>query len=93
MRVRWLDQAVYDLKAVREYIARDDPTAAGGVARRIREAVRIVAEQPAAGRPGRVPHTREVIVNGTPYIIPYRMRAGMVEILRVLHAAQEWPDR
>ncbi len=93
MRVRWLDQAVYDLKVVREYIARDDPTAAGEVARRIREAVRIVADYPAAGRPGRVPHTREVIVNGTPYIIPYRIRAGMVEILRVLHAAQEWPDR
>ncbi len=93
MRVRWLDQAVHDLKTVRDYIARDDPTAAGEVARRIREAIRIIADYPAAGRPGRVPHTREVIVNGTPYIIPYRIRAGMVEILRVLHAAQEWPDR
>ena len=92
MRVRWLDQAVHDLEAVRAYIARDDPTAAGEVARRIREAVRTVADYPAAGRPGRVPHTREIIVTGTPYIIPYRIRAGMVEILRVPHAAQEWPD-
>ncbi len=78
-------------QAVREYGARDNPDAASGVAKRIREAVRILADHPAAGRPGRVPLTREIIVSGTPYILPYRLRAGAVEILRVLHAAQEWP--
>ncbi len=38
-------------------------------------------------------YTREAVVTGTPYILPYRIRANAVEILRVLHAAQEWPDR
>ncbi len=93
MTVRWLDQTVLDLQAVREYIAHDNPDAAADIAKRIRETVRILADHPAAGRPGRVPHTREIIVSGTPYIIPYRLRAGAVEILRVLHAAQEWPER
>lgn len=92
MRVRWLDEAVTDLQALRTYIAHDNPAAAE-VAQRIREAVRIMADYPAAGRPGRVPHTREFIVSGTPYILPYRVRADAVEILRVLHAAQKWPDR
>jgi len=93
VKVRWLDEAVLDLKAVRAYIARDNPTAAADIARRIREAVQILIDYPAAGRVGRVPHTREVVVSGTPYILPYRIKANAVEILRVLHAAQKWPDR
>lgn len=93
MKVRWLDEAVLDLKAVRAHIARDNPAAAADTAHRIREAVRILTNYPAAGRVGRVPHTREVVVSGTPYIIPYRIKANAVEILRVLHAAQKWPDR
>ena len=93
MKVRWLDEAVTDLKALRTYSARDNPAAASEVARRIREAMRILADYPAAGRPGRVPHTREFVISGTPCVIPYRVRADAVEILRVLHAAQKWPDR
>ena len=93
MRVRWLDEAVLDLQAVRAYVARDDPDAAADVARRIREAVQILARYPAAGRVGRVPHTREIVVSGTPYLLPYRVKSNAVEILRVLHAAQKWPER
>ncbi len=93
MRGRWLDEAVLDLKAFRVYVARDDPAAAADIARRIREAVQILAEYPGAGRVGRVPHTREVVVSETPYILPYRIKANVVEVLRVLHAAQKWPDR
>ncbi|MBV8453350.1 MAG: type II toxin-antitoxin system RelE/ParE family toxin [Deltaproteobacteria bacterium] len=92
MTIRWLDQAVEDLKAVRAYIARHNPSAAAAVAQRIRDAVKILGDYPAAGRAGRVPNTRELIVAGTPYILPYRVRAESVEILRVLHGAQQWPE-
>ncbi len=92
MIVRWLDQAVEDLKALRTYIARDNPSAAADIAQRIRDAVKILGDYPAAGRAGRVPNTRELVVAGTAYILPYRVRAESVEILRVLHGAQEWPE-
>jgi toxin ParE1/3/4 len=42
------------------------------------------------GRPGRVPHTRELIIGGTLYIIPYRAKGEKIEILRVLHASMPW---
>jgi toxin ParE1/3/4 len=90
--VRWLDQAVEDLKAVRTYIARDNPSAAVDIAQRIRDAVKLLGDYPAAGRAGRVPNTRELVVTGTPYILPYRVSAESVEILRVLHGAQQWPE-
>jgi toxin ParE1/3/4 len=88
--VRWLDQPVEDLKAVRTYIARHNPSAAADIAQRIRDAVKMLGDYFAAGRAGRVPNTRELVA-GTPYILPYRVRAGSVQILRVLHGAQQCP--
>ena len=52
MRIRWLDQAVIDLVAVRNYIAQNNPRAACLVAQHIREAVAILRDYPAARRPG-----------------------------------------
>jgi plasmid stabilization system protein ParE len=93
VKVRWLDEAVTDLKGLRRHIIHDNPSAAAEVAQPIREAVRILGDYAAAGRPGRVPYTGEFIISGAPYVVPYRVRAGAIEILRVLHAAQKWPDR
>lgn len=93
MRVRWLDQAVHDLESLRSYVAREHPAAAAEIARRIRETVRIRSDFPAGGRIGRVPDTREAVVRGTPYILPYRTKGPTIGFLRVLHAAQKLPDR
>jgi toxin ParE1/3/4 len=93
VRIRWLADAVGDLTAIRAFIARDNPTAAAEIAQRIGEAVSTLIDYPAAGRPGRVPDTRELVISGTPHLLPYQVKGDMVEILRVLHASQKWPDR
>ena len=33
----------------------------------------------------------ELIVVGTPYIIPYRVRRERLELIAVFHGRQEWP--
>jgi plasmid stabilization system protein ParE len=38
---------------------------------------------PASGRSGRVPGTRELVISGTPYVVPYSVHGETVEILRV----------
>ncbi|MBZ5540558.1 MAG: type II toxin-antitoxin system RelE/ParE family toxin [Acidobacteriia bacterium] len=91
MRVRWLRTALANLEA--EYIAEDNPAAAGRVVQRILRAVDLLKENPAMGRAGRVAGTRELVVADTPYIIPYRVRGDAVEILRVFHAARKWPGK
>jgi toxin ParE1/3/4 len=88
MMIKWLDDAFYDLQALRQYIAKDKPSAA----KRVVSTVNLLAEQPSMGRPGRVPGTREIIVPSTPYLIPYRVKNSCIEILRVLHVAMQWPD-
>jgi len=93
VRVRWLAQALLNLDAEADYIARDNPAAASHMVQRIDRAVQRLRQYPAMGRPGRVPGTRELVVPGTPYIIPYRVRREDIEILRVFHAARKWPSQ
>jgi toxin ParE1/3/4 len=89
VRVRWLRKALANLDAEAEYIAVDDPAAAGRVVLRILQAAERLKKNPAMGRAGRVAGTRELVVPGTPYIVPYRVRGEAVEILRVFHAARK----
>ena len=92
MRVRWLRRALANLEAEADYIGEDSPAAARRVVQRIFRAVNLLKKNPAMGRPGRVAGTRELVVAGTPYILPYRVRGDAVEILRVFHAARRWPE-
>lgn len=47
----------------------------------------------ATGHPGRVAGTYEKSVSRFPYIIAYALTAGdrAITILRVIHAARDWP--
>jgi toxin ParE1/3/4 len=93
MRIVWTAAALRDLAAFREFIAADNPRAADRQVRLILAGIATLLEFPQIGRPGRVPGTREVVIGRTPYLVPYRLRGEMIEIARVLHARQRWPDR
>ena len=92
MSVVWSPRAIRHLAQLRAHIARDRPTAAHHVAAVLLDAVERLAELPNLGRPGRVPGTRELVVPGTPYVIPYRMRGDRLEIIAVFHGRQKWPE-
>ncbi|HKO23711.1 MAG TPA: type II toxin-antitoxin system RelE/ParE family toxin [Chloroflexota bacterium] len=91
MRVRYVPRARAQLRRIGRYIAQDSPTAAQQVVARITEAVDGLATFPTMGRPGRVIGTRELIVPGTPYVVAYRVHENAVEVLAVIHSAQQWP--
>ena len=92
MEIRWLEDALADITEIHLYIAADNPRAAARVVERIQAAVRLLPELPHRGRPGRWPGTRELTMPGTPYIVPYRLKGNVVEILRVFPAARRWPE-
>lgn len=92
MLVRWVRVALENLNAEAAYIAEDNPAAARRTVELIVDSVKQLEQFPAMGRPGRVPGTRELVVTGTPYVVPYRVRAGHVEILRVFHGVRRWPS-
>jgi len=92
VRVSWLRTALRNLEAEASFIAKDDAAAARLVVQRVLAAVAMLATQPALGRPGRVPNTRELVVLKTRYIVPYRMRGETIEILRVFHTSRRLPQ-
>ena len=88
MPIKWLRTALRNLDHHANYIAKENPGAAGRAVERVQAAVGQLTQYPGMGRIGRVAGTRELIVGGTPWIIVYRVRADAVEIIRVLHGAQ-----
>jgi toxin ParE1/3/4 len=91
VKILWLQRAVDDLAALQEHISQDDPGAARAEAENVVRSVGLLSEQPALGRPGRIANTRELVVSS--YVVAYRVKAGAVQVLRVLHAARRWPKR
>ena len=92
MRIHWTDSAVRDFTHICDYI---EKYGSGAVARRvalsIHQQVEMLAKFPEHGRTGRKPDTRELVFTGLPYLAVYRVRGDSVEIIRILHGAQEWP--
>ncbi|MCC6336254.1 MAG: type II toxin-antitoxin system RelE/ParE family toxin [Myxococcales bacterium] len=93
MKILWTGPAIADVESVRTYIEPDDPRAAARVVLRITSAVEPLVTTPFIGRPGRVSGTRELVLVDVPYIVAYRVVAGVVEVLRVLHTSRRWPRR
>jgi addiction module RelE/StbE family toxin len=93
VEVVWLRRAEQHLAEIITYIANDNPSAALSVRQRIEEAARSLGVHPEMGRQGRIDGTRELVIHGLPYIIPYRVRQERVEILALIHAARRWPKR
>jgi toxin ParE1/3/4 len=83
--VVWSPRAIRHLADLRAYTSRDNPVAAARIALTLLTAVERLAELPNLGRPGRVAGTRELVVPGTPYVIPYRLGRDRLEIIAVFH--------
>jgi toxin ParE1/3/4 len=89
----WSPEAIADLATLRAYIEQDDPAAAQRVALHIiRNVETLLRNSPEMGRPGRVPGTGELVIPGTPYIVPYRLVGRTIQVLRVFHGARRWPE-
>lgn len=92
MKILWTLLALKDLDQLWGYIAEANPDAAQGVLKKIEEAVHSLRSYQNLGRPGRVKGTRELVIVGTPYLVPYRVKKNRVEILAVIHGSRRWPE-
>ena len=88
--LEWTQLARADLLAIIDFISDDNLDAA----QRVKDDIEVKASKlpdfPRMGRPGRVEGTRELVVWAN-YLIIYDETVFTIRILRVLHAAQQWP--
>lgn len=93
MRIRWTDSAIRDFTHICDYIQEHGSSAsARRVALSIHRQLDLLEKFPEQGRTGRNPDTRELVFSGLPYLAVYRIHHDVVEIVRVLHCAQLWPE-
>jgi addiction module RelE/StbE family toxin len=88
--LKWLETARADLLAIVDYISDDNPDAAQRLKDEVEAKAAKLPGQPQIYRAGRVFGTREMVVRSN-YIVVYADDGGDVTILRVLHAARQWP--
>lgn len=87
MRLIWTRSASIDRKDIREYIAEANPNAALALDELLSEKAARLAGNPGLGRGGGVTGTRELVAHRN-----YDDVADdQVRILRVPHAARQWP--
>ncbi len=90
MRLFWTPEALDDRRAIYDYIEADNPRAALMLDALFSEKVRHLIDHPGLGRIGRITATRELVVHKN-YILIYDTTVEQVRVLRVLHAARQWP--
>jgi toxin ParE1/3/4 len=72
--IEWTEQAVAQLDQAHDYIALcNSVEVANRVIAQIIANVQLLASFPLAGRAGRVPGTRELVITNTPFIAAYRV--------------------
>lgn len=92
MILRWSPEAAADFAAIVGYIHKQNASAAERVARAIFDGVSSLTTFPRQGRTGREKGTRELVFSPLPFIAVYRVKDDAVEIARVLHGSQKWPQ-
>lgn len=88
--LEWQETARADLLAIVDYISDDNIEAAQRLKNDIEAKAKRLQDSPEIYRLGRVTGTREMVVSSN-YVVVYCVSDQSVTILRVLHAAQQWP--
>jgi len=95
VQLKWTDLADTDLEKIEAHIAQENsPIVAIDVVVNIIDSTHLILpDHPRAGRQGRLKNTRELVIDGVPFIVIYRenISTNCIEVLRVLHDAQQWP--
>lgn len=90
MRLEWKPMSLMDRESILDYISLDNTQAAIDQDDEFETAAERACGNPDMYKPGRIKGTREIVVRPH-YILVYQTGEGVLTVLRVLHAARQWP--
>jgi toxin ParE1/3/4 len=82
----WTNRALKRLDNIADFIARDNPLRAQTFVVELRNKLEVLKTQ-SVGRAGRVFGTKELVLHPN-YLAVYRIKANQVQVLTILHTAQ-----
>ncbi|WP_434696900.1 type II toxin-antitoxin system RelE/ParE family toxin [Pseudomonas sp. Z1-14] len=87
------NKAQSDLDSIHEhYQSALGAEGADDVIATILESLRQLQRFPGSGRPSVVPDIRELVLTRYPFVAPYRLKDGQLQVLRILHQRSERPQ-
>ena len=91
--ITWTESAWKDLDGITDYLLAEGMAfeAVEEYVKRIFQAPEYLTTFPGAGKPGRMPNTREWLAKNTPYALIYTVYGDKVRILRVMHGSRRFP--
>ncbi len=87
-RIRWTTEAADQFEGFINRVREDNPEAAQTLAQTMLDRIAQLETFPGLGRQGERPATRELVAS--PYVIVYRVKDDVAEILHIWHGAQDW---
>jgi toxin ParE1/3/4 len=91
MQVEYTAQASSKLKAIREFIAHDNPAAARKVVTAIEAEIDLLGYFPWNGRKTNIAGVMARTLSRYPYIVFYRIETEILVVLHILHGARRHP--
>ncbi len=92
MRVNWTETAIEHLSSIYGYVAQNSPAYAQRIVDRLTRRSQQISQFPYSGRTVPeldLPQVREVVEG--PYRIIYRILPDQIDVLAVIHGAQQMP--
>ncbi len=87
LKLRWTNRALGRLDSIAAYIAKDNPQRAESFTNELRKKVEILKSQQ-IGTAWKIFGTKQYVLHPN-YIAIYKVKGGEVQILTILHSAQE----
>ncbi len=87
--IKWRRKALADLRRIDEWLSDIEGSNPARVRERIGNSVASLERLGDIGRPSKVEGWREFSVRRAPYVIAYRMKGGVIEVVAVYHTAED----
>lgn len=91
MKLRWTPRAVADLEQIADYLLAVNPKSWKRLLSRLQIAIDYLLQFPHMGKAGLVEGTREFVLSGTPYILVFRLKHDVVQIVSVRDGRMQLP--
>ena len=91
MILRWTPRAVADLEEIADYLLSVHPPAWDRLIDRVERTLEYLLQFPHMGKTGMVAGTREFVLAGTPYILVFRLKGEVLQLLSVRDGRMQPP--
>ena len=85
VKVLWTKRSISNLEAELNYYGQINPNLAKELSNIVKDSIEKIQFMPGIGREGKKISYREYVLQKYPYIIAYRVRNNVLEVLAIIH--------